>query len=148
MKRRSFIKNTSFLSLPIFLSGIPVSSYSRSQFTQMLESDDDRVLVLIQLNGGNDGLATVVPMDQYDRLVDLRSNIIIPETSLVKITDENSLHPSFGAMKNLFDDNKMSIIQGVAYPDQNRSHFRSTDIWHSASEANEFLDSGWMGRFF
>lgn len=147
MKRRSFLKNTSLLSLPIMLSGIPVSSYSRSRYTQFFESDDDRVLVLIQLNGGNDGLGTIIPVDQYEYLTELRSNIILPESSLVKITDEVALHPSFGSMKNIFDERKMSIIQSVAYPNQNRSHFRSTDIWHTASEADEFLDEGWLGRF-
>ena len=148
MKRRDFLRNTSLISLPVFFSGIPVSSYSRSQFTQLLEGDDDRVLVLIQLNGGNDGLSTVIPIDQYDRLSELRSNILVPESSIVKITDDNGLHPSFAGMKTLFDDQRMSIIQGVAYPNQNRSHFRSTDIWHTASDANEFLDSGWLGRSF
>jgi uncharacterized protein (DUF1501 family) len=134
--------------MPVLLSGIPVSAYSRSRFTQLLEVDSDRVLVLIQLNGGNDGLATVVPLDQYDKMTALRPNIVLPESSILNLDGSNGLHPSMSLMKNLYDEKRLSIIQGVAYPNQNRSHFRSTDIWHSASEADEYLDTGWLGRHF
>jgi uncharacterized protein (DUF1501 family) len=113
----------------------------------MFDPEDDRVLILIQLNGGNDGLNTVIPLDQYGELFNLRENIIIPESKAIKIEDHVGLHPAFANMASLYSDDKLAIIQGVAYPNQNRSHFRSLDIWQTASGANEFLSSGWAGRY-
>ncbi|NNE29975.1 MAG: DUF1501 domain-containing protein [Saprospiraceae bacterium] len=148
MKRRSFLKNTTALSLPIFVNGIPLHGMSMpSAFTGM-NGDSDRVLVLIQLNGGNDGLNTIIPLDSYDNLANLRSNIMLPENSLIQITGDNAFHPAFTGMADLFDNAKLNIVQNVGYPNQNRSHFRSTDIWQTASEADEYLSTGWVGRYF
>jgi uncharacterized protein (DUF1501 family) len=97
------------------------------------------------MNGGNDGLSTVIPLDQYDNLVIQRSNVLIPENQLLNITPTNALHPSMTGMQGMFNDGKLSIIQNVGYPEQNRSHFRSMDIWTSGLIDNQ-ASTGWLGR--
>jgi len=148
MKRRKFLQSSSAMSLPFFVGGIPLTAVGKNKFFDLVGDDNDRVLVLVQLQGGNDGLATLTPIDQYDDLAAVRSNVLIPENNLLGLTDTLSLHPNMDNLKRLWEDSKLGIIQGVAYPDQNRSHFRSTDIWHTASEPDEFLTTGWMGRYF
>lgn len=147
MKRRSFLQKSSLLSAPLLLGGVPVSAISDRSFLSLLNGDSDRVLVLIQLNGGNDGLATIIPRDQQNNLAAVRSNILIPEDQFLNISDTVALHPALGGLEEVFNDGKANIIQSVGYPNQNRSHFRSLDIWHTASAANEFLDTGWLGRY-
>ena len=147
MKRRSFLKYSSLLSTPLIIGGIPVSSVARNSMAGMFNDESDRILVLIQLNGGNDGLSTILPMNSYDVLSNVRSNIIVPESSLLNIDNDLALHPSLTGMKSLYDDGKINIIQNVGYPEQNRSHFRSSDIWHSGSSATEFQTTGWLGRY-
>jgi len=148
MKRRTFIKSGSLLSLPLLLQGTEVAAIGNSMIANMIGGDTDRVLVLIQLDGGNDGLNTLIPLDQYSNLQSVRSNVIVPESSTLQITDTNAFHPSMQGFRELWDDAKFSIIQNVAYPNQNRSHFRSTDIWNTASSAEEVISTGWLGRYF
>ncbi len=149
MKRRQFLKYTGTAStLPIFLNGIPLSAITSSPMFNHIQEENDRVLVLIQLNGGNDGLNTLFPLDQYAQLVNARPNIIIPEDRLIPLTDTLGLHPNMYGIKLLNDDGKMGVVQSVGYPNQNRSHFRSIDIWTSGSPADEFWTSGWLGRNF
>lgn len=149
LNRRDFIKLTSVASasLPITLSGFPVFANEKPGNYQFSD-DNDNILVLVQLQGGNDGLNTVFNMDQYDNLQSVRPNIIIPENELLTVKNSTCFHPSMLGLKNLWDKEKLSIIQNVGYPDQNRSHFRSSDIWNSASSANDYISSGWLGRFF
>ncbi len=151
MKRRKFLKNAS-LSFPMILGGVQLGSVAYSQKLARLTNSNeetDRVLVLIQLNGGNDGLNTLVPLDQYDNLYNVRKNIIIPENKLLKMRGyELGLHPSFDKINGLFDDRLVGIIQNVGYPLPNKSHFRSTDIWTSASSATDVVTTGWLGRYF
>ncbi|MFK7755889.1 MAG: DUF1501 domain-containing protein [Flavobacteriales bacterium] len=149
MKRRNFIKTSAAAgTIPVLLNGFGISSLAMPSIAAAANGDSDRVLILIQLNGGNDGLNTIIPSDQYDTLQALRSNVIVPETSILPLTDFTGMHPSMTELKNMFDSGKLNIIQDVGYPDQNRSHFRSTDIWTTASDADEFLETGWLGRFF
>ena len=148
MKRRKFLKASSALSMPFFVGGTPFTAVGRNKLFDVIGGENDKVLVLVQLQGGNDGLSTLIPIDQYDNLAAVRSNILVPENSTINLTDTLALHPDMGNMKELWDNSKLGIIQGVAYPDQNRSHFRSTDIWNTASEPDEFLTTGWMGRYF
>lgn len=148
MKRRSFIRNTTALSLPIFVNGLPLHGMSIPSAFAGMNGDSDRVLVLVQLDGGNDGLNTLVPLDSYDNLANLRSNIILPESSMIQLTDKLAFHPSFAGMADLYNDAKLNIVQNVGYPNQNRSHFRSTDIWSSGSAADEYVNTGWVGRYF
>jgi len=107
---------------------------------------EDRVLVLINLNGGNDGLNTVVPINDpiYHQA---RPTIKLSTTETLPITDGLALHPQLGPMKTLFDQNECVVVSSVGYPDQNRSHFRSTDIWHTASDADKIVTTGWLGRY-
>ncbi len=109
--------------------------------------DDDRVLVVVQLGGGNDGLNTVVPWsdDAYYRA---RPNLGLQKEQLVKVNDDLALNAGLTDLMRLYDDGKTAIIQGVGYPNPDRSHFRSMEIWHTASNANEFLGDGWIGRYF
>lgn len=149
MKRRKFIKTTAAaVAMPIILNGMPVTALRKSGMYNALNDEDDRVLVLVELNGGNDGLNTVIPLDKYDLLADARSNILIPETEVLKLNDDTGLHPALNGLKALYDNAKLNVVQNVGYPNQNRSHFRSTDIWKSASEADEYLPTGWLGRYF
>lgn len=103
-------------------------------------------LVIVQLAGGNDGLNTIVPYrnDIYYRE---RPGIAIPKNDLIRINDELGFHKNLKPLKNLYDKGYLSIINNVGYPNPNRSHFRSTDIWQTASDSNEYLASGWLGRY-
>ena len=148
MNRRNFLRNTgTAVSLPIFLNGLPVSAIAGSPLFNSMNTDSDRVLVLIQLNGGNDGLNTLIPLDQYDNLHKHRSNVIIPSDSILDFTDTIGLHPNMAGIKSVYEEGQMGIIQSVGYPNQNRSHFRSTDIWTSASSSEEVITTGWIGRY-
>lgn len=153
MKRRNFIKNTGAITLPLFLNGFPLTS-ANTLNDEPLEAmakraeDTGKIIVIIQLNGGNDGLNTVLPIQQWDRLVNARSNILIPESSVLPIqhNDAAGLHPAMTGMQTLANDEMLTIIQGVSYPNPNYSHFRATDIWMSGSQSDEILDTGWLGR--
>ncbi len=147
MKRRQFLQSGSFMSLPLLLGGLEVSAISRSSLFSMVNNGDDRVLVLVQLNGGNDGLNMVIPLDQYAGLSQVRPNLILPETSVLKLVDKTGIHPAMTGIHRLYNDGKLAVVQSVGYPNQNRSHFRSTDIWTSASDSEEYLTTGWAGRY-
>jgi len=148
MKRRNFIKASSIITLPVFFNGFGISAIARSAFSNGFDGDNDKILVLVQLRGGNDTLNTVIPLDQYGNLSKVRSNIMIPANNVIKLNDQVGLHPSMTKMKSIWDDGKLNIIRGAGYPNQNRSHFRSTDIWNTGSAADEQLTTGWMGRYF
>jgi uncharacterized protein (DUF1501 family) len=109
----------------------------------------DRQVVLIELDGGNDGLNTVVPFGD-PRYYELRPELAIPETSLLRPSALDSeglgLHPSLQRLMGLWDDGQLAIHQGLGYADSNRSHFRGIDIWNTGSDANEYLSTGWFGR--
>ena len=149
LNRRDFIKLSSLVSaaLPITLSGFSLFANKKPKEYQF-SGDHENILVLIQLQGGNDGLNTVFDLNQYDNLHSVRSNIIIPEANLLTVTNETKFHPSLSGLKEIWDQEKLSIIQNVGYPNQSRSHFRSTDIWNSGSSSKEYIYSGWIGRFF
>ncbi len=149
LNRRDFIKLSSIASasLPIALSGFPLFANKKPDNFNFTE-DNENVLVLIQLQGGNDGLNTIFNLNQYSNLQNVRSNIIIPENELLTVNGVTSFHPTMTGMKEIWDEEKLGVIQNVGYPNQNRSHFRSSDIWNSASDSNEFIPSGWVGRFF
>lgn len=147
MKRRTFLKNTSLFTLPGILGGFNVSAMPSSILASMVNGDSDRVLVLIELGGGNDGLNTFVPIDAYDNLANARPDVIIPENELLGMTDTIKMHPSLTGLKELYDDSRLTLVQGVGYANQNRSHFRSIDIWNTAVNADEYKSTGWLGRY-
>ncbi|MEZ5043732.1 MAG: DUF1501 domain-containing protein [Saprospiraceae bacterium] len=149
MKRRNFIKAAgAAASVPMILNGMKLSAMPNSSLASLINNDSDKVLVLIQLNGGNDGINMVIPRDKYDTLAIVRSNILLPENSILELTDTVGLHPVMQGVQNMYKDGQVSILQSVGYPNQNRSHFRSMDIWSSGSPADEVWNEGWLGRYF
>ncbi|MBK8658995.1 MAG: DUF1501 domain-containing protein [Bacteroidetes bacterium] len=153
MKRKQFIRDAGAgVLLPALLSGFSLRAFGASPLLEALAQssvDTDHVLVLIQLNGGNDGLNTVIPIDQYSELSNARSNILIPQNQVLSLSglSGTGLHPAMTGLQSLFNDGKVRIVQGVSYPNPNYSHFRATDIWMTASDANQSLTSGWAGRY-
>lgn len=147
MKRRTFLRNTSLLTLPAFLGRMDIQAMPSSIMEEIVNNDNDRVLVIVDLNGGNDGLNTFIPLDAYDNLANARPSVIIPENKLLDLTDKISLHPDLSGVKSLYDDANLTLIQGVGYPNQNRSHFRSSDIWNSGVASDQSKTTGWMGRY-
>lgn len=148
MKRRDFVKITgAAAATPLLLNGLSVSANGSPVLKEITNEDNDKILVLIFLNGGNDGLNTVLPLDKYSTLSQARQNLLIPENTALKLRDDLGLHPILTGLKEMWDDEKLGVIQNVAYPNQNFSHFRSTDIWNSASDADKFETSGWLGRW-
>lgn len=162
MKRRDFLRGVLPLTVaPFALNGIPVRTMAQSLMTQSFSCDqvNDRALVIIQLHGGNDGLNTLIPLDQYDLYMNYRPIIGIPDTGSRKyieldsglaVADQVGLHPDLLHMKMLYDEGKLNFVQDVAYTNTNGSHFRGTDIWLSG-KTGETLgakpESGWFGRY-
>lgn len=166
MKRRSFIKaGTAGVAagmLPVSIGGLPGRAFGRNPFFDAIANaanDTDRILVLINLEGGNDGLNTVIPFE------DPIYNTKRPETGFLSTAEHNLLRNSYkirdGVALNpvtdvasnpqrwmkLWNDGKLAIVNNVGYADPNRSHFRSTDIWNTASESSVILTTGWIGRY-
>lgn len=152
MKRRDFLKVTPAASLAFMINGLPVSTYASSPLLQLLAKQTQatgRVIILIQLNGGNDGLNTVIPLDQYSGLSAGRSNILIPQTQVLGLNGSSvtGLHPAMTGIRDMFNNGLVNIVQGVSYPNPNFSHFRATDIWFSGSDSSQYIDTGWLGRY-
>lgn len=154
MKRRNFIKTSAlFASTPLLFKGIPVMASSELDSLTLEKMalsaiNCGKILVIIQQNGGNDGLNTVFPLDQWSNLFNARSNILMNQSSVLTLNNNSftGLHPAMTEMKDLYNNGKMMIVQGVSYPNPNYSHFRATDIWFTASGSNQNIDSGWLGR--
>ena len=104
------------------------------------------ILVAVNLAGGNDGLNTVVPFAN-EFYLRARPRLAIPRSEVLALNDELGLHPELRGLAALYDEGELAIVQGVGYPDQNRSHFRSSDIWETASDADRTESSGWLGRY-
>ena len=115
--------------------------------TQVATGKDGPILVLIQLAGGNDGLNAVVPYTN-DYYYKARPTIGIPADQVLKLNDTLGLNPAMTGFKSLYDSGHLSVINGVGYPNPNRSHFRATEIWQTASDADKYLTDGWLGRYF
>jgi uncharacterized protein (DUF1501 family) len=142
MKRRDFLRNTALASgaflIPAFLK--PLEAVANGQLSGY------KNLVIVQLSGGNDGLNTIIPYGN-DIYYQKRKTIAINQTDIIKLNDMQGLNPSLSALKEIFDQGWMSIINSVGYPNPDRSHFRSMDIWQTASDSNQFLTTGWIGRY-
>ncbi len=141
MKRRDFLKQSTLASSLFF-----VPSFVKAFEDVTKETLGFKKLVIIQLSGGNDGLNTVVPYrnDIYYRN---RPEISIAKNDIIKVTDDLGLNINLRPLKNLLDKGYLSIINNVGYPNPIRSHFRSTDIWQTASHSNQYLNTGWLGRY-
>ena len=106
----------------------------------------NKVVVILQLSGGNDGLNTVIPVrnDIYYRS---RPRLGIAREKALRLNDEAGLHPMLTAFADAYNDGSLGILNNVGYPNPDRSHFRSMDIWHTASQSNEYWNTGWLGRY-
>ena len=139
--RREFLKTASLVSASWMMP-----NFLRTAGAYDLQSaNNGKVLVVIQFSGGNDGLNMVVPYEN-DLYYSNRPSIGIAARDVYRLTDEQGLHPSMMSLKYLYDEGHLSVINSVGYPNPNRSHFRSMDIWHSASNSDEYWQSGWIGR--
>ncbi len=141
MHRRHFLRQSAGLvalgaSAPAFLSRAIAADKS---------DPDQRILVIVQLAGGNDGVNTVVPYadDAYHAA---RPSLAFKKDAVLKVNDHIGLHPGLAGMKALYDEGSLSILQGVGYPHPNRSHFRSMDIWNTGQPESEITGDGWLGR--
>lgn len=152
MKRRNFLKIPAFAGLAYMVRGLPIRAYAQSPLLQAITRQTQatgRVLVLIQLNGGNDGLNTIVPLDQYSALSGLRSNVMVSESKILSLSgiQNTGMHPAMEDIRNMYNGGLVNIVQGVGYANPNFSHFRSTDIWTTGSDADQNLSTGWLGRY-
>lgn len=147
--RRSFLRNVGLAgTMSMMLGKIPLTAMANSPLAYALSNtNSDRVLVLIRLKGGNDGLNTIIPLFDYGTYITNRPTIGIPQNQVINLNNEFGIPNYMGALENLWNDGAMKVINSVGYPDQNLSHFRSSDIWASASDASETDTSGWLGRF-
>ncbi|MBT8399521.1 MAG: hypothetical protein KJO98_03515, partial [Rhodothermia bacterium] len=146
--RRDFLTSLGLTAGGVFaIAGLPVTAYGRSPILQALgQIETDRILVLIQLNGGNDGLNTVVQVED-DLYYNARPGISIPKLDTIPVSTDLGLHPSLSTLESFYGNGDMAILQSVGYPSPNLSHFRSTDIWVSASDSETVLNTGWAGRY-
>ena len=153
MNRKTFLRTlTAGVAVPSLLNGFGVKAYTAnplSGLTDTINTDTDHVVVLINLAGGNDGLNTIIPIDQYDALHRARLQVSLPEKSLLPITGNNTLafHPAMLGLQTMYNEGLVRIVQNIGYPEPNLSHFRSSDIWMSGSDSNQFIASGWAGRY-
>ncbi len=139
ISRRHFLKQSAVVTagsmlLPAFLQGKPLSL------------DSGNRLVVIQLSGGNDGLNTVIPF-RNELLESARPGLFLNKDKVIQLDDEIGINPVMKGLNQLYDQGDVCILNSVGYPNPNRSHFRSMDIWHTASGSDEYLSSGWLGRY-
>jgi uncharacterized protein (DUF1501 family) len=152
--RREFLRSTVLTgALSWTVPGFLANTFSVLQAegieksTQVTTGKDGQILVVLQMAGGNDGLNTVVPFanDYYRKA---RPKIGLAEKQILKINDELGFHQNLSGFKELYDAGELSVVQGVGYPNPNRSHFRSTEIWQTACDSEKIESSGWLGRYF
>ena len=141
IKRRGFLQ----------LGSLATASFMMPKFLKAFERPamvppGNKVMVVIQLGGGNDGLNTVIPV-RNDIYYKERPRLGITKDKSLLISDEVGLNPALDAFKGLFEDGSLAIMNSVGYPNPDRSHFRSMDIWQSASASNEYINTGWLGRY-
>ncbi len=140
-KRREFLQ----------MGSLATASFMVPKFLKALETGNavppgNKVAVVLQLSGGNDGLNTIIPVrnDIYYRS---RPRLGIEKAKALSITDEVGLHPQLKAFADAYNDGSFAVLNNIGYPNPDRSHFRSMDIWHSASNSNEYINTGWLGRY-
>ncbi len=160
MKRRNFLKTLPLaVGVPFTLAGIPMKAMGENVLTRLIRAanENDKVLIILQLHGGNDGMNMLIPVEQYDLYYSRRPNIAIPaRNSLRKFIPLDStltaeaqvgLHPDMIGIKNLYDRGRAAFVQGVSYENNNGSHFRGRDIQFMGGGADDYLQSGWVGRY-
>jgi uncharacterized protein (DUF1501 family) len=153
MDRRKFLGNSALAAVPLMLKGIPVfaGDGALSPLIQSLTTSAancGKILVIIQLNGGNDGLNMVIPVDRYSQLATARPAVLIPEAQTLSLsgTTTTKLHPAMTALRDMYNNGKVNLVQGVSYPNPNFSHFQAQDIWFTGTTSNPTASTGWLGR--
>jgi len=152
--RREFLR-TSVLggaltwTVPVFLADTfsAMNAAAKDSAVQTPTGRDGTILVVLQMAGGNDGINTVVPYTS-DHYFKARPNLAHKPDAVLKLSDQIGLHPAMKGFKELYDAGQLSVVQGVGYPNPNRSHFRSTEIWATATDEDQFERNGWVGRYF
>ncbi len=139
--RRSFLKQSSLIA-----AGSVFAPCFVTDFTRQFEAYTGKRVVIVQLSGGNDGLNTVVPY-RNDVYYQKRPQLAIAKKDVLKLTDDLGFNPAMSGMRSLFDEGLLTVINNVGYPNPDRSHFRSMDIWHTASNTDEIWSTGWLGRY-
>lgn len=155
MKRRSFLKTSTLTALlPWTLNGLGARAFGQenSAFLHALSTTadaNDRILVVIQLNGGNDGLNTVIPLDQLGQYQKIRGNIAVAEAKALKLRyqEQAGLHPALSGFQNLYNDGRLAIVENVGYDNPSFSHFQANDIWFKGDSTPNDTTSGWLGRY-
>ncbi|WP_262148559.1 DUF1501 domain-containing protein [Chryseobacterium foetidum] len=139
IKRREFLKISSLAAASLMMP-----SFLKSMTLDNALNPNQKILIILQFTGGNDGLNTIIPT-KNDIYFKERENISIKDS--LSLNDETGINPALSYFKELHDNGELSVLNNVGYPEPNKSHFRSMDIWHSASRSDEFLETGWLGRF-
>jgi uncharacterized protein (DUF1501 family) len=146
--RRSFLSNAAGLAIAGTGLSFAVQGVSLAQSVAAAAAGNYKnLLILVELKGGNDGLNTVVPYTS-EAYRSLRPNIAIAKGKELQLSEAVGLHPSLVGLKSIWDDKQLAVVQGVGYPQPNLSHFRSIEIWDTASKSSEYLDDGWLTRVF
>jgi uncharacterized protein (DUF1501 family) len=141
IKRKQFLQLGSLATASLFLP-----KFMKAFEAPRMVPPGNKVLVVLQMSGGNDGLNTVIPV-RNDIYYKLRPKLGIKKEDSLLLTDEVGLNPALSAFKDLYNDGSLGILNMVGYPNPDRSHFRSMDIWQTASKSNEYLQDGWLGRY-
>ncbi len=141
IRRREFLQVGSLATASFF-----VPKFLKAFETGNAVPPGNKVVVILQLSGGNDGLNTVIPV-RNDIYYKSRPRLGIEKAKALALTDETGLHPELKAFADAYHDGSLGILNNVGYPNPDRSHFRSMDIWHTASQSNEYLNTGWIGRY-
>ena len=144
MKRKEFITLSALGSTALLIPGFIKSAAISKLIGE--SGANGKKLVVIQMSGGNDGLNTIVPY-KNDLYYKLRPSIALKEKDLISLNDELAMNAAMKGLKNLYDQGYMAILNNVGYPNPDRSHFRSMDIWHSASDSDKYVSTGWLGRY-
>ena len=141
IKRKQFIQLGSLATASLFLP-----KFMKAFEAPRMVPPGNKVLVVLQLSGGNDGLNTVIPV-RNDLYYQARPQLGIKKDAALLLNEDTGLNPALTAFKDLYDDGSLGILNTVGYPNPDRSHFRSMDIWQSASNSNEYVSNGWLGRY-
>ena len=144
MKRKEFIQLSALGSTAMLIPGFLKSAGLSKLITEA--GANGKKLIVIQMSGGNDGLNTIIPY-QNDIYYKLRPSLALKKKDMLALNDELAMNCALGGLRSLYDQGYVSVINNVGYPNPDRSHFRSMDIWHSASDSDQYVSTGWLGRY-
>ncbi len=142
MKRRDFLRSTALASTALMAPSFLMDFQSK----RLLGGQAGKKLVVVQFSGGNDGLNTIVPY-RNDLYYQNRPSLALKSSEVLPVSEELGFHPALQSLRELYDEGLVSILNNVGYPNPDRSHFRSMDIWHTASDSSDYLATGWIGRY-